>query len=242
MFRDRSVGEEPASTVNDGFAQTGSSRSMTASSSTAPRRSDPRQRLLEAMIETVSLRGYDRTTISRVLSVAGLEEAVFSEHFRDKRDCFTQAVDGLLCAGELAALELFETRLPWPELVRLGLALLLRALAGNPAAARVLLVETLGAGPEMCERRRASTVLLTTLMERGREESASARQLPAQTSEAIVGGVLSILHRRALEGELAKLPELHRDLAYFALLPYVEHRRATELVDAPPAAPSTRSR
>ena len=30
-------------------------------------RSDPRRRLLDAMIETVALRGYDRTTVSRVL-------------------------------------------------------------------------------------------------------------------------------------------------------------------------------
>jgi hypothetical protein len=68
-------------------------------------------------------------------------------------------------------------------------------------------------------------------MERGREERASTWQLPAQTSEAIVGGVLSILHRRALQGEIDGLPELHRDLTYFALLPYLEHRRAAALAD-----------
>src|SRR6202050_2680883 len=45
---------------------------------------DPRGRLLDAMVETVALRGYDRTTVSRVLSNAGLQEATFSEHFYDK--------------------------------------------------------------------------------------------------------------------------------------------------------------
>jgi AcrR family transcriptional regulator len=184
------------------------------------------------MIATVALRGYDRTTVSRVLSVAGLEEAVFSEHFRDKRDCFGQAVEGLLRAGERAALELFETADPWPERVRAGLALLLRTLADDPAAARVLLVEVFAAGPEMCERRRVAVSRLIALMEEGRGESAGAGQLPAQTSEAIVGGVLSILHRRALQGETAELPALHGDLTYFALLPYVEHRRAAELAQA----------
>ncbi len=43
------------------------------------------------MIETVALRGYDRTTVSRVLRGADLEEAMFSEHFHDKHDCFLQA-------------------------------------------------------------------------------------------------------------------------------------------------------
>src|SRR6478609_1547709 len=104
---------------------------------------DPRRRLLEAMFETVALRGYDRTTISRVLSSAGLEEAVFSEHFHDKRDCFWQAVDELISRGEHTALELFEKDAPWGELVCTGLGRLLGALADDPDAARVLFVEML---------------------------------------------------------------------------------------------------
>jgi AcrR family transcriptional regulator len=191
----------------------------------APRR-DPRRRLLEAMVQTVALRGYDRTTISRVLSVAGLEEAVFSEHFRDKRDCFRQSLDELLGYGEQATLELLELDAPWAERVRLGLERLLAALAADPAAARVLLVEMLGAGPEACERRRAALALLTALMEQGRAESPGAAQLPAQTSEAIVGGVVSILHRRALQGQTDELPALCSDLTYFALLPYLDHEGA----------------
>jgi AcrR family transcriptional regulator len=183
------------------------------------------------MIETVALRGYDRTTISRVLSVAGLEEAVFSEHFHDKRDCFWHALNELIARGERAALELFESDAPWPEQVRLGLGRLLSALAEDPAAARVLLVEMLGAGPEACERRRVALALLTSLMERGRTESSCAAQLPAQISEAIVGGVISILHRRALQGQTDELPDLHADLTYFALLPYVEHERALALAE-----------
>lgn len=205
MFRDTSAGQTPAQAT--------------------PRR-DPRRRLLGAMIETVALRGYDRTTVSRVLSVAGLEEAVFSEHFRDKRDCFQQALDELIGRGERAALELIELDAPWAERVRLGLERLLRALAEDPAAARVLLVEMLGAGPQMCERRRVSLGVLISLMEQGRAEGASAAQLPVQTSEAIVGGVVSILHRRALQGATDELPALGADLTYFALLPYLDHERA----------------
>jgi AcrR family transcriptional regulator len=205
MFREVSAGLTPAQT--------------------APCR-DPRRRLLGAMIETVALRGYDRTTVSRVASVAGLEEAVFSEHFHDKRDCFRQALDELIGGGEEAALALLQLDAPWAERVRAGLARLLGALAESPAAARVLLVEALGAGPEACERTHRALGLLTALVEQGRGESESAGRLPAQTSEAIVGGVVSILHRRALQGETDELPSLLADLAYFALLPYLEHERA----------------
>jgi AcrR family transcriptional regulator len=191
---------------------------------------DPRKLLLQAIVETVALRGYDRTTTSRVLSLTGLEEAVFSEHFRDKRDCFAEAIDALLDSGESATHTLIEdAERPWAERVRAGLARLLHALAEDPAAARVLLVEMLAAGPELYERRRAATAVLTELMEQGRNESEGAAQLPSQTSEAVVGGVLAILHRRALQGELAQLPTLHEDLLYFALLPYLEHERAAAI-------------
>jgi AcrR family transcriptional regulator len=194
-------------------------------------RGDPRKRLLAAMLETVAVRGYDRTTISRVLSNAGLEEAVFSEHFHDKRDCFWQAIDGLIGHGERAALELFERDAPWGELVRIGLERLLGALTDDPDAARVLFVEMLGAGAFAYERQRKTTALFTSLIERGRLGSPNADQLPAQTSEAIVGGIASILHRRALDGRVAELPSLAPDLTYFALLPYLDHKRALEIAN-----------
>lgn len=196
-----------------------------AAVATAPR-ADPRRRLLDAIIETVALRGYDRTTVSRVLSNADVQEAVFSEHFQDKRDCFLQAVDDLVGRAESSARERFRRAAPWPERVRLALRDLLGALARNPDGARVVFVEMLGAGPDACERHRSMLALFTSLMEEGRSGSAGCDHLPPQTSEAIVGGIASIVHRRVLEGDTAELPALHAELTYFALLPYLDHERA----------------
>jgi AcrR family transcriptional regulator len=195
-------------------------------------RDDPRKRILDAMVETVALRGYDRTTVSRVLSSTGLEEATFSEHFSDKHDCFMQAADDLLISVERDALAQFQRAVPWPERVRLALQSLLCSLAGNPAGARVVLVEMLGAGPEACERQRSVLALFATLVEEGRLQSEDTSALPAQTSEAIVGGIASIVQRRILQGDTASLPELHADLTYFALLPYLDHERALSVARA----------
>jgi AcrR family transcriptional regulator len=192
---------------------------------TAPR-PDPRKRLLDAMVSTVALRGYDLTTVSRVLSTAEVQEAVFTEHFSDKHDCFLRALDDLIGRGEDAVVELLERDAPWPERVRMGLESLLEALASHPDAARVVLVEILGAGPAACERNRTAMGLFASLIEQGRSDSLDTEYLPRQTSEAIVGGIASILHRRVLQGETAELPSLHADLTYFALLPYLDHERA----------------
>jgi AcrR family transcriptional regulator len=178
------------------------------------------------MIQTVALRGYDRTTVSRVLSSADVQEAVFSEYFDDKHDCFLQAVDDLIGRAERSALEQFLQSTPWPERVRLALESLLYALVRHPDGARVVLVEMLGAGPAACERHRSALALFTSLIEEGRSHSTDTEHLPPQTSEAIVGGIASIVHRRVLEGDIADLPALHADLTYFALLPYLDHERA----------------
>lgn len=189
-------------------------------------RADPRERLLAAMIETVALHGYERTTVSRVVSSARLQEATFSEHFFDKHDCFMQATDDLLGRVESAALALFQRDMPWSERVRLALYSLLHALVRDPAAARVALVEMLSAGPEVCERQRAVLALFASFIEEGRSQSEDSSALPPQTSEAIVGGIASIVQRRVLQGNIAELPELHADLTYFALLPYLNHELA----------------
>lgn len=199
-------------------------------------RKDARRRVLDAMIAIVARRGHDRTTVGRVLREADVPEAVFSEHFHDKHDCFMRAVEELLGDAERAARACFDRPAPWPERVSSALGQLLDTLAHRPDAARVAFVEILAAGPAVQERQRRTLALFVSLMEEGRVCAQHAEPepapLPEQISEAVVGGIASILHRRVLQGETATLPSLHADLTYFALLPYlgaVRARRATHV-------------
>lgn len=199
-------------------------------------RGDPRRRMLDAMIHTVARRGYERTTVSRVLAHAKLADALFSEHFRDKHDCFMQALDELIGEAERAAIEHFARPAPWHEQMRGALCDLLDALARDQAAARVLFVEMLAAGPAAMERQRRALDLFTALVEQGRTLAPHADCLAPQTSEAIVGGIASILHRRVLQGEVAQLPALLPDLLYFALLPYLDQGEALSAAELRSAA------
>lgn len=192
----------------------------------ASRSPNPRIRILDAMIATASYRGYDRTTIERVLQTAEVSAAVFDEHFESKEDCFLQALDALIARMERRVLERVERAVPWPERVRSGLGALLSALAEDPDGARVVLVECLSAGCAACERHHALLRVFPPLLDEGRFHCANPDLLPLHTSEAMVGGIISILHRRALEDRSGELPRLVGDLAYFALLPYLGHHRA----------------
>jgi AcrR family transcriptional regulator len=193
---------------------------------TTSRSRDPRTRVLDAMIATASYRGYDRTTIERVRRAAEVPAEVFDEHFENKEDCFLQALDALIARMEGRVLEYVERAAPWPERVRSGLGALLSALAEDPDGARVVLVECLSASPAASERHHALLRVFPPLLEEGRFHCANPDLLPPYTSEAMVGGIASILHRRALEDRTGELPRLRGDLAYFALLPYLGHHRA----------------
>jgi AcrR family transcriptional regulator len=195
-------------------------------SAAAARRADPRRRILDALITTVAHRGYDRTTLERVLHVADVPAPVFDEHFENKQDCFLQAIDELISRLECTMLERISRSAPWPERMRLGLQTLLRVLARDPDAARVALVESLGAGEPAIERLRSALAAFVPILDEGLELAPSTEHLPPQISEAIVGGIAAIVHRRVLEGHTAELPALLPDLLYFALMPYLGHHRA----------------
>lgn len=197
---------------------------------------DPRSRILDALIETVSYRGYERTTLERVLHTADVPAAVFDEHFTDKEDCFIQALDELIERVEGRVLEQLAHDTPWPGRVRCALQALLDALSEDPDGARVVLVECLSASAPAGERHRALLRLFPLLLEEGRFHSADPDHLPPGTSEALVGGIAAILHRRALEDRTGELPRLGGDLAYFALLPYLGHHRALVAAYAKPGA------
>jgi AcrR family transcriptional regulator len=203
------------------------------------RSADPRRRVLDALVRTVARESYERATIERVLELAEVPQPVFAEHFEDKRDCLLAALDDLLARLSRALEQDLDESAPWPERVRAGLRRLLAELAENPDGARVALVECLSAGDPAIARLRHALASCVPLLEEGRDFSAAAEpcgrggdddvdraHLPAQTAEAIAGGIASILHRRALDGRIAELPGLLPDLLYFALMPYLGHRRA----------------
>jgi len=203
------------------------------------RSADARRGILDALVHTIALRGYDRTTIDRALASADVPAAVFEEHFEDKHDCLLAALEELIAGVQSAICERVPASAPWSEQVRAGLKALLAALAGDPDGARVAFVECLGAGEAASARVRRAIASAIPIIEQGRlpedgrrdgsgpcVPAPDAAHLPPQTSEAVVGGISAILHRRILEGDTSQLPALLPDLLYFALMPYRGHEYA----------------
>jgi AcrR family transcriptional regulator len=193
--------------------------------------SDPRRKIIDALIETTVRADYAHTCIERVLSAANLPEAAFYAFFESIEDCFIEASDELIGELELVVLAQTSGEAPWPQRIRRGLEALLGALARYPDRAHFVLIECLGAGRPAAERLRSAEAMFALVIEEGEEHAVNVEHLSVEhlselTAEGIIGGIAGIVHTRVLEEDTAELPEMLGELLYFALMPYLGHERA----------------
>lgn len=177
-----------------------------------------RQRILQGMLESVGSKGYEQTSVKDALDHAGLYRQAFYDHFEDKEDCYLQALDAGSAWVELAMREAATGETGWRNQLRGALAGLLRFLDEQPEVGRALLVEVHAAGPNAVARRVEAMERAVTMMDLAREESFSSA--PAISAEAIVAGMLAVLHARLAADRTGDFTRLLPELMYLAVLPY----------------------
>lgn len=180
-----------------------------------------RERLLEAAIRVVAEKGYGATTVTDLTREAGISRTTFYELFDDKEACFLAAYDGVVDALVRRVSAAYETEEGWPKRARAGLGALLDALASEPEAARLALVDVGAAGPAAQRRFRAALQRLTPFFEEGRDYAPGGRGLPANTSRMAIGAVAGLVADELTEERAEDLPELLSDVLFATLVPYI---------------------
>src|SRR4051794_9860174 len=158
-----------------------------------------RSRMLVAAVEAVEEVGYARMTVAQVIARAKVSRKTFYDVFADREDCFLAALEQAVSQMGRLVRESYEREEGWRDGVRAGLAELLVFLDEEPALARLCLVEALGAGPRVLERRAQLLEELAEVVDRGRFVTSAVREPPEVAAEGVVGAVLAVLHTRALE-------------------------------------------
>ena len=228
---------------------------------TTLRRSEPgrgqvaelqKARLLTAMVQEVSERGAANVSVGHVVGRSGVSRRTFYEIFNDREDCFLAAFDEALHNATSVVVPAYGTGGAWQTRLRAGLTTLLGFLDTDTAAARLLIVESLAAGPSALERRRQVIADLVSVVDLGRTEGSAKLDPPALTAEAIVGGLLSVLHGRLAGGsdsetrttdrrghaEESSLLELSGPLMGMIVLPYLGPVAARKEIERPTPMPS----
>ncbi len=191
-----------------------------------------RERLLAAIAQEVAAHGYRGTTITDVVKVASVSTRDFYELFDGKEDCFLLAFEAVRDHLELLAGEAAAGKDDWPGQVVAVLRAGLEFFSAEPELARLCLVESVSATPQIAVRFREAVLACVPALARGRAALADSDSLLPETEDAILGGIVSLATRSIVAGDAAKLPELLPDLVDFALTPYLGAGRAAELAAA----------
>jgi AcrR family transcriptional regulator len=177
-----------------------------------------RERILQGMLESVGTKGYERTTVQDALENAGLYRQAFYDHFEDKEDCYLQALEAGSAWIELAMREAAAAEETWRRQLRAALTGLLDFLDKQPEMGRALLVEVHAAGPNAVGRRTEAMERAVGMMDLAREESNQGA--PEISAEAVVAGILAVLHTRLAAQQTSGYARLLPELMYLAVLPY----------------------
>lgn len=180
-----------------------------------------RARMLDAVSEVVSEKGYVAMTVEDVIATAGVSRRTFYDQFNGKEAAY-------LAAFEAAGTELIRrVQEAYAESRSLagGVVSCLRTFlefsAEEPRYAEMCLVEVLAAGPSAIERRDAVLRALAEVLHEGARRDPRAAPTPPLTAEWAIGGVYEVVYGRLINGEAGELPALLPDLAYSIMLAYL---------------------
>ena len=176
-------------------------------------RASQRGRMLDAMAQVVSEKGYGVATIADVTARAGVSRKTFYEQFTDKEDCFLASFDvGVTVLVGYLREQTDGVVGGWRDRLRVGLEAFFQLLSEEPAFTHCLAVEAFAAGSR-ARKRRAD--LVAGFAEVYRRANAEARaedpkviEIDEQVSRAIAGGVDEALRGYVEAGRVEKVPEL----------------------------------
>lgn len=190
-----------------------------------------RERLLAAMVRTVTEVGYSTLTVQNVLARAGISRPTFYEQFKDKEDCFLAALDARAARMRERIEAAVEDAAPsWRDRLRSGIAELLRFIDEEPEEARMVIVEARASSSAGLRRRDelldSFAACIDALVREDLDETPSAI-----AAAGVVGGIESVLYARLQRGETEDLDALLPSLMYFAVLAYADQEVAGEELD-----------
>jgi AcrR family transcriptional regulator len=196
-----------------------------------------RSRMLAAALSAVEEVGYGGMTVAQVIGRAKVSRKTFYDMFADREDCFLAALEQAAAQAGRRVQAAYESESVWRERIRSGLGELLVFFDEEPALARLVLVEALGAGPRVLAWRAEILDRLAEVVDQGRAASSAGREPPTVVAEGVVGAVFAVLHTRALgeDGE-ERFGCLLGSLMNIVVLPYLGARAASRELSRPAPA------
>jgi AcrR family transcriptional regulator len=159
----------------------------------AKRKEANRAKLLQTAIRLFGKQGYHATTVPRIVREGGSSTGAFYFYFRNKEDVFAAALEAI---GEqvAAALNSAIARAGHSTLAQMRAAVegFVHFLAGHPAEARILIVESSGLTPKLSNVRR--TIIASHCRSVERALSSLPRPMPGTDLKVVASCWVGAVH------------------------------------------------
>jgi AcrR family transcriptional regulator len=185
-----------------------------------------RERILDAVAQLISERGYVPLTAQHIAERADVSERAFLTHFSGKDDAFSSAIDLGHMKGMAIVARARESAPNWGAGVRDGVAALVEFFASEPCFTRMALVDAPLAGPEMARRMHEHVTGYTNLLLAGAPQR---RHPPEVAPEAAVHGLFELAFHHAVQHRASELVRVSREAAYLVLAPFLGVTEAAEM-------------
>jgi AcrR family transcriptional regulator len=191
-----------------------------------------RERLFAATVDLVAKRGYRNTSIDHIVKAARVGYVAFYDLFEGKEDCFLAAFDRIAAeTGEALAAAVAQED-EWPRQIAAALSCVLGLIAADPKRARVGLVEVQAAGPAAYARYEEAVDRAVPKLREGRAFNPDTSGLSPTLEEAVLGGIIWVIHQRLVKGELRQPEPLLEETVQIALSPYLGDLEARQVAEA----------
>jgi AcrR family transcriptional regulator len=176
-----------------------------------------RERFFGAMVASVFNRGYAATRVSDLVELSGVSSRTFYDLFPDKQACLAATIEELLSRALDRSSFSDEGATSWEEQARRWLKGIAQIAVEQPAAARLCLIESYTAGPEVMKPVERTIGVLERRARQKLKSSPEHAGMPAEMVSALVGAILEVARTRLRQGREAELPRLAEDLSQLVL-------------------------
>ena len=148
------------------------------------------------MVVAVSLHGYAETTVGELVGLAGVSKSTFYEHFDSKEACFFATFETIVDEITARVGIAFRSETDLRERLAASMARFAEILAGESAAASLVVVDSLSLGPAAIGPRERAAGAFEVMFRQSFERSDGEAEPPSDLAlRAIVAGIRRVVYR-----------------------------------------------
>ncbi len=159
-----------------------------------------------AMIEAASARGYTDASIRELSSLAGVSGQTIYDEFGNKEAYFLATYDLIVRRAILRVNTAYRSETNWAQQLVAAFNAYAQEVVEQPKAARIALIEALGAGPRAIDHMEQTSHAFEKMIDTSFARAPDHVTLPPLLIKGIVGGISRVTRQALIDGSQHSLP------------------------------------